>query len=244
MERIIYVAVDYEGRMHYLDEIIDDSKMGDPKDYVIGKNTPLRNFNEENCIKEKVQWPLPYDNPHNIQKPTTPGLYRLTTKYEGVEYPDMLFGQTTTIKSFRFRVIHVQICFDITEEKNKDFVHRRKIFISIPEQNTTPKEFKERFKRAIAYLDKFMLGEPYELIDPTMYLTENKNQLDELGDILKLMSKADWAYFADGWENSRKCKLENRCAQEYGIQTIYENTEVTYLGETILRPEQGGLSEL
>ena len=41
-----------------------------------------------------------------------------------------------------------------------------------------------------------------------------------LGKSLELLSTADIAYFADGWQNARGCKIEHECAKEYGIYSI------------------------
>ena len=41
-----------------------------------------------------------------------------------------------------------------------------------------------------------------------------------LAKSLELLSTADVAYFAKGWENARGCRIENICAIEYGIDVI------------------------
>jgi hypothetical protein len=46
-----------------------------------------------------------------------------------------------------------------------------------------------------------------------------------LGKSLELLSTADIAYFAKGWENARGCRIENTCAIEYGIAVIEDYTE-------------------
>ena len=46
-----------------------------------------------------------------------------------------------------------------------------------------------------------------------------------LGKSLELLSTADIAYFAKGWENARGCRIENTCAIEYGIDVIEDYTE-------------------
>lgn len=45
-----------------------------------------------------------------------------------------------------------------------------------------------------------------------------------VGKCLELLSSADIAYFAKGWEEARGCKIENTCAVEYGI-TVIEDYE-------------------
>lgn len=43
-----------------------------------------------------------------------------------------------------------------------------------------------------------------------------------LGKSLELLSTADIAYFAPGWNEARGCRIENQCAKEYGIEKIIE----------------------
>lgn len=46
-----------------------------------------------------------------------------------------------------------------------------------------------------------------------------------LGKSLELLSTADVAFFAKGWEDARGCRIEHECAIEYGIDTIEDYTE-------------------
>lgn len=41
----------------------------------------------------------------------------------------------------------------------------------------------------------------------------------------RLLSTADVAYFAKGWEEARGCKLEHECAIQYGIDVIEDYTD-------------------
>lgn len=41
-----------------------------------------------------------------------------------------------------------------------------------------------------------------------------------LGMSLQLLSAADYAVFADGWENARGCRVEHECALQYGIPVV------------------------
>lgn len=45
-----------------------------------------------------------------------------------------------------------------------------------------------------------------------------------LGKSLELLSTADIAYFAKGWDSARGCKIEHDCAVAYNIDAI-ENYE-------------------
>ena len=46
-----------------------------------------------------------------------------------------------------------------------------------------------------------------------------------LAESLKVMSLCHAAYFCDGWENARGCLVEHAVATEYGLLTIYENSD-------------------
>ena len=39
---------------------------------------------------------------------------------------------------------------------------------------------------------------------------------------LELLSSADYVIFADGWATARGCRIEHRCAVEYGIKILGE----------------------
>ena len=41
-----------------------------------------------------------------------------------------------------------------------------------------------------------------------------------LGMSLQLLSAADVAVFAEGWENARGCRIEHECALQYGIKIV------------------------
>lgn len=43
-----------------------------------------------------------------------------------------------------------------------------------------------------------------------------------LGKSLELLATADCAYFADGWEEFRGCRIEHECAVEYDIDIVGE----------------------
>ena len=68
------------------------------------------------------------------------------------------------------------------------------------------------------------LGEPVEVIDSFFQnAPADARPLWFLGKSLELLSTADVAYFAKGWENARGCKIENTCAIEYGIEVVVED---------------------
>ena len=47
-------------------------------------------------------------------------------------------------------------------------------------------------------------------------------QLCFLGKSIEKMSHCDVAYFCDGWEDARRCRIEHEVAEAYGLNIIYE----------------------
>lgn len=97
-----------------------------------------------------------------------------------------------------------------------------KLFISQPMKGKTDEEILKVRERAIKsakkYLDK---DEEVEVIDSFFQnAPADARPLWFLGKSLELLSTADVAYFAKGWENARGCRIENTCAIEYGIEVI------------------------
>lgn len=100
----------------------------------------------------------------------------------------------------------------------------KKLFISQPMRGKTDEEILAVRAQAIQSAER-ALGEEVEVIDsffkdavaPSTVLSR---PLWFLGESLKLLSGADVAYFAEGWEDARGCKIEHECAIEYGITTI------------------------
>ena len=80
-------------------------------------------------------------------------------------------------------------------------------------------------KKAIESAER-NLGEPVEVIDSFFQNAPvDARPLWFLGKSLELLSTADIAYFAKGWEDARGCRIENQCAIEYGIEVIEDYTE-------------------
>lgn len=68
---------------------------------------------------------------------------------------------------------------------------------------------------------KKMLTENDELIDSFIEGAPAKaDPLWYLGESIKLLGSADVVVFAPGWENARGCRIERRCAEEYGIPML------------------------
>ena len=99
----------------------------------------------------------------------------------------------------------------------------KRLFISQPMKGKTDDEILSERKAAVESAEK-ELGEEVEVIDSFF-----RNALAEakplwfLGKSIELLSTADVAYFAKGWESARGCRIEHKCAAEYGITIIEDN---------------------
>lgn len=101
----------------------------------------------------------------------------------------------------------------------------KKLFISQPMRGKTDEEILAERKKAIESVER-NLGEPVEVIDSFFQnAPADARPLWFLGKSLELLSTADIAYFAKGWEDARGCRIENQCAIEYGIEVIEDYTE-------------------
>lgn len=96
----------------------------------------------------------------------------------------------------------------------------KKIFISQPMKGKADEEILEERKKAIKSAEK-MVGEPVEVIDSFFQnAPADAKPLWFLGKSLELLAGADVAYFAEGWQDARGCRIEHTCAVEYGIDRI------------------------
>ena len=101
----------------------------------------------------------------------------------------------------------------------------KKLFISQPMRGKTDEEILAERKKAIESAER-SLGEPVEVIDSFFQnAPADARPLWFLGKSLELLSTADIAYLAKGWEDARGCRIENQCAIEYGIEVIEDYTE-------------------
>ena len=96
----------------------------------------------------------------------------------------------------------------------------KKLFISQPMKGKTDEEILKEREKAIESAKRHC-GEDVEVIDSFFQSAPaDARPLWFLGKSLELLSIADIAYFAKGWEEARGCKIENLCAIEYGIDVI------------------------
>lgn len=103
----------------------------------------------------------------------------------------------------------------------------KKLFVSQPMKDKTDEEILAvREKAIVSAKAKLPAGEEVEVIDSFFQnAPADARPLWFLGKSLELLSTADVAYFAKGWENARGCRIENTCAVEYGIDVIEDYTE-------------------
>lgn len=99
----------------------------------------------------------------------------------------------------------------------------KRLFISQPMKGKTDAEILSEREAAIKSAEK-ELGEKVEAISSFFQNAPvGAKPLWFLGKSIKLLSAADVAYFAKGWESARGCRIEHKCAAEYGITIIEDN---------------------
>ena len=94
-----------------------------------------------------------------------------------------------------------------------------KLFISQPMKDKTDEENKEERERIINAC-KNEYGE-IEVIDSFFESApHDAKPLWFLGKSFELLSTADVAVFAKGWDKARGCKMEHEACKEYGIKAV------------------------
>ena len=98
----------------------------------------------------------------------------------------------------------------------------KRIFISQPMKDKTDSEIKAEREKIIARI-KELYGDDIEIIDSFFEnAPAQANPLWFLSKSFEKLSTADVAFFAQGWENARGCRMEYLACREYDI----ENEEV------------------
>ena len=100
----------------------------------------------------------------------------------------------------------------------------KKIFISQPMRDKTEAEINKEREYILQELKK-KYNDDIHIID-TYFAGHKYTPLQCLGKSIELLSKADLAVFAAGWEYARGCKIEHECAVSYGIPVLYMNDGV------------------
>lgn len=96
----------------------------------------------------------------------------------------------------------------------------KRLFISQPMRDKTDEEILAERKKAVRVV-KEMLGEDVEVIDSFFQeAPHDAKPLWYLAKSLELLATADVAFFCNGWEKYRGCRIEHTCAVEYGVRII------------------------
>ena len=105
----------------------------------------------------------------------------------------------------------------------------RKAMISQPMAGKTDAEIVAAREKAVAALE----NAGYAVVN-TLFTDEwySKERMEERGVVqvplcflaksLENMSLCNAAYFCEGWENARGCRIEHEAAKAYGLEIIYE----------------------
>ena len=79
----------------------------------------------------------------------------------------------------------------------------------LAERNKAIEVASKQLNEEVEVIDSFFKNSP-ALTNPLLCLAKS----------LELLATADIAYFADGWEQARGCRIERLCAEEYNIPVI------------------------
>lgn len=103
-----------------------------------------------------------------------------------------------------------------------------KVFISQPMKGKTNEEIKAERNRLLGKV-RALYGDDIEVIDSFFEnAPADARPLWFLGKSLELLSTADVAVFARGWQDARGCRIENTCAIEYGIEVVEDYSMCSY----------------
>lgn len=102
-----------------------------------------------------------------------------------------------------------------------------KIFISQPMRGKTHEQIMEEREKAIQKVKSHFhaVGTYYDVQILDTYFGNQYGYGDApplyyLGKSILLLSEADFAYFAPGWEETRGCVIERTCCELYGIPIL------------------------
>lgn len=101
-----------------------------------------------------------------------------------------------------------------------------KAFISQPMRDKSNEEILAERAKAVESI-KWNCNDDVEIIESFFQdMPEVKSKpLLCLGKSIELLANADVAYFCKDWEKYRGCRIENRCAIDYGIDVIEDYRE-------------------
>lgn len=96
-----------------------------------------------------------------------------------------------------------------------------KLFISQPMRGKTDAQIMAEREAAVQEAIN-ILEDDVEVIDSFFAGADLNKPLSYLGESLKLLARADYVYFAPGWQNARGCLIERMCCATYGVPVIGE----------------------
>lgn len=94
-----------------------------------------------------------------------------------------------------------------------------KLFISQPMNGKSDEEILAERDAAVRAAEN-LSGVKVEVLDSFFRGADLTKPLEYLGESIKLLAQADFAYFAPGWRKARSCKIEHECAVQYGVRCI------------------------
>ena len=107
---------------------------------------------------------------------------------------------------------------------------RMKVFISQPMRDRTDVDIMSERSAAIAEIKEQYPEEDVDIIDSFFKdVPHDVTPLWYLAKSLELLSMADLAFFCNGWSEYRGCKIEYRCAIDYGIPVIAKGKVPEYI---------------
>lgn len=109
-----------------------------------------------------------------------------------------------------------------------------RLFVSQPMSGRGEEEIRAkraeavRFVRKMTRCDVELLDSDFPGLEPSATVVQavgsacrtKGRPLQHLARSLALLAEADLAYFAEGWQDARGCRIEKACADEYGIDHI------------------------
>lgn len=113
-----------------------------------------------------------------------------------------------------------------------DVTIRKKAMISQPMNDLTDEEIEKTREKAIRHLDRLGYKVVNTLFTDDWYSESSMKDrgvvnipLCYLAKSLENMSLCSVAYFCDGWEDYRGCRIEHETAEAYGLDIIYAEDE-------------------
>lgn len=107
----------------------------------------------------------------------------------------------------------------LEERKKAPSAMQLKLFVSQPMAGRSEEEIRAQRREAVRFVEKMYRCE-VQLLDSYFPNFEPSHPLQYLARSLALLAEADLAYFAEGWQDARGCRIEKACADEYGIDHI------------------------